>query len=92
MKTKVKFGLGQAMHYAPKWVINIMSVITLLLTAKHYLINDIPGLKADSKLLVMEWADYILNAAQVLLALVVIFSGEHKAQEDKDDTTGINYN
>lgn len=78
MKTKLKFGLRQSVQYAPKWIINTTSVVALFISARHYLINELPGLDEQAKLLYSVWADYILNTLQVLLAFAVIFIGKHK--------------
>lgn len=76
MKTKLKFGLSQMRSYAPKWLINSTSIIALIISAKHYLIQGLPGVDNAVKILAMQWMDYALNLAQVLLALGVIFTSE----------------
>lgn len=86
MKTKLKFGLSQVNNHAPKWIINTTSVIALLLAAKHYLIDGLPGVSDTTKKLVMAWLEYGLNLSQILLALAVIFIGQE--QETNHDTTG----
>lgn len=85
MKTKLKFGLSQVNNHAPKWVINTTSIIALLLAAKHYLIDGLPGVSNATKQLVMAWLEYGLNLSQILLALAVIFIGQE--QDTNHDTT-----
>lgn len=75
MKQNLKFGLSQISNYAPVWVVNATSVVVLIITAKHYLIYNLPITTEEVKLIMMTWADYILDVVQVLLAVVVIFSG-----------------
>lgn len=82
MKTDLKFGLSQSKQYAPKWLINTTSVIALFVSARHYLINEFPGLDEQSRLLFSNWADYLLTVLQVLLALAVIFTGTQKHNYD----------
>ena len=85
MKTNLKFGLSQVRNHAPKWVINSTSIVALLIAAKHYLIDGLPGVADDTKLIVAAWFEYGLNIIQVLLALSVIFLGQ--VQESNHDTT-----
>ena len=80
MRTKLKFGLNQVNRHAPRWLINTTSVIALVIAAKHHLINNIPVLPVHAKAVTMAWIDYVLDAVQVLLAVAVIFFGEHKNQ------------
>jgi len=77
MKTQLKFGLSQAGQYAPRWLVNTTSVITLLVAAKHYLVEGFPLLGEDARQAVAAWVSYVLDICQVLLALAVIFFGEH---------------
>lgn len=86
MKTKLKFGLTQAGQYAPKWLINTTSVIAIVIAAKHYLIDGLPILDDGIKAIVNAWTDYILDAAQVALAIAVIFFGEHTNNQLNDST------
>lgn len=86
MKTQLKFGLSQAKEYAPKWLINATSLIALIIAAKHHLIHELPLLNTHVKALTMAWVNYILDAIQVMLAIAVVFSGEHKHYKDDDGT------
>lgn len=88
MKTKLKFGLSQSGQYAPKWLINTTSVIAIVIAAKHYLIDGLPIIDDDIKTIANAWTDYILDTAQVALAIAVIFFGEHTNNQSKDDRTG----
>lgn len=92
MKRKLKFGLSQVNEYAPKWLINATSLLALVITAKHQILNGLPLLPDNTKLIVTVWVDYLLDIIQVLLAVAVIFSGEHNQKNTDDDTTGVNYN
>lgn len=82
MNNNLKFGLSQVKNRAPKWVVNTTSIVALLIAAKHYLIDELPGIASHTKLLLMGWFEYTLNIVQVLLALSVIFLG----QEEEHDT------
>jgi|GEM_PF-6908033 len=75
---KLKFGLSQVNNHAPKWLINTTALITLLIVAKQGLVNELPVLSAEAKVVTMAWVDYILDALQCVLAIAVIFSGEQK--------------
>ncbi len=86
MKTKLKFGLSQVNNHAPRWMIYATSIVALLLTAKHYLIDGLPGVTEETKVILMAWLEYVLNMAQVLLALAVIFVGQET--QSNHDTTG----
>lgn len=86
MKTQLKFGLSQAKEYAPKWLINTTSLLALMIAAKHHLISELPLFNDAIKSLAMAWVDYILDTIQVLLAIAVIFSGEHKTSIHNDRT------
>ena len=77
MKTQLKFGLSQAGQYAPRWLVNTTSVITLLVAAKHYLVEGLPLLDEHAMQAVSAWVSYVLDLCQVLLALAVIFFGEN---------------
>lgn len=85
METKLKFGLSQVNAHAPRWLVNITALLTLVITAKHHLVNGLPLLGDETKVIVTAWLDYILDTIQVLLAITVIFSGESKPQNDNDD-------
>lgn len=78
MRLKLKFGLSQVNSYAPRWIINASSLIALAIAAKHHLINGLPVLSGEGKLLAMAWIDYLLDTVQVLLAIGVIFFGQQK--------------
>ena len=87
MKTRLKFGLSQAGQYAPRWLVNTTSVITLLVAAKHYLVEGLPLLDEQAMQAVSAWVSYVLDICQVLLALAVIFFGEHKVKPIADDSS-----
>ncbi|MEZ5016977.1 MAG: hypothetical protein R2800_07980 [Flavipsychrobacter sp.] len=84
MNKRLRFGLSQVKNSAPKWVINTTSIVALLIAAKHYLIDELPGISVATKQLLMGWFEYGLNTAQVILALGVIFLGQ---EEQYHDTT-----
>lgn len=86
MKSKLRFGLSQVNNYAPRWLINATSLVAIAIAAKHHLINGLPLLSEPGKQLAMQWTDYLLDSVQVLLAIGVIFFGEHKSEQY--DTTG----
>ena len=79
---KLKFGLSQAYNHAPKWVNNSMAVLVVLTSAKHFLIDGLPGLSEEAKLLAKSWFEYAVDGAQLLLALAMIFLGEKKDSEN----------
>ncbi len=79
MRTKLKFGLAEMKGYAPKWLINTTSVVAILLTAKHYLVQGLPSMTDEIKVITGLWVDYVLNVIQVVLALAVIFTSEKNA-------------
>ena len=83
MNNNLKFGLSQVRNRAPKWVINSTSIVALLIAAKHYLVEDLPGMTTEMKQLFMSWFEYGLNITQVLLALLVIFLGQEGTHYDK---------
>ncbi len=78
MRPNLKFGLSQVSSYAPRWIINASSLIALAIAAKQHLINGLPVLSGEGKLLAMAWVDYLLDTVQVLLAIGVIFFGQQK--------------
>lgn len=89
MNTNLKFGLSQVNNHAPTWLINATSIVAILITAKHFLIDGLPGLEDETKLLAKAWFEYGLNIIQVLLALSVIFLGK-KEKTHHDSTRNIN--
>lgn len=91
MKHKLKFGLSQVNAYAPKWLINATSLLALFIAAKHQLLNGLPLLANEQKLIASAWVDYVLDAIQVLLAIAVMFFGEREQKNTFDDTAGNNH-
>lgn len=80
MKQELKFGLSQVKASAPGWMVNATSLLALAIAAKHYLIGNMPMVSQHAKLMAMEWVDYLLDLAQVLMAVAVIFTGKHKTK------------
>ena len=82
----LKFGLSQLSNHAPVWMVNTAAVLAVLIVAKHQLITDMPIANDIIKDRIAVWVDYVLDFAQVVLAVTIIFFGEK--EEGNDNTRG----
>lgn len=86
MAKKLRYGLTvkAIKGTPPKWLSTATAIVGILLVAKHQLIGDLPGAADTTKELASAWYDYIMSITQVLLSVLVIFTGYD--DDDKPDT------
>lgn len=84
MKKKLKYGLSAVNKDTPKWVYYSTAIIALAISAKHHVISGLPLDNDELKGMLLEWASYVLEIAQVVLAVAVIFIGYDHEKPDTD--------
>lgn len=90
MSKKLSYGLKTkaVTGNPPKWLSMATAIVALLIVAKEQIIGKVPGVADTALEHISQWYDWLMNIAQVALALAVIFTGYN--DDDKPDTDDVN--
>lgn len=66
---------------SPVWLQNAVAILVLIIGAKFFLVNGLPGVDDGIKDIVGKWFDYVTSFSGLVLSISSIFSGKKTLNE-----------
>ena len=81
MKKKFSFGVKQLTKSAPIWAQKLMGLCAVLLVSKEIIIDGLPGLTPEHKILAGSWWSWGINFLNLLAAAIMALSGKKEVSK-----------